>query len=74
MKIFSSQFRTYSRWLSAVFVDFLYVDFVICNHYGKNKTGTEAVLIKQSCWAEAIAAEAVKITSTKRYGIIGESP
>ena len=34
-------------WISAVFV-VLYVDFVICNHYGKNKTGTEAVLIKQS--------------------------
>ena len=39
----------------------LYVDFAICNHYGKNKTGTEAVFIKQRCWAEAEAAEAGKI-------------
>ena len=36
--------------------------------------GTEADLIKYSCWAEAEAAEAGKIISTKRYGIIGELP
>ena len=36
--------------------------------------GTEAELIKQSCWAEAEAAEAGKIISTKRCGIIGEPP
>ena len=35
----------------------LYVDFAICNDFGKNKMGTEADLIKQSCWAEAEAAE-----------------
>ena len=40
---------------------------------GKNKMGTEAELIKQSCWDEAEAAEAGKI-STKRCGIIGEPP
>ena len=48
--------------------------FVICYHYGKIKTGSEADLIKQSCWAEAEVAEAGKIISTKRYGIIGEPP
>ena len=36
--------------------------------------GTEADLIKQSCWAEAEAAKAGKIIGTKRYGIIGEPP
>ena len=52
----------------------LYVDFVIRNRYEKNKTRTEAVLMKQSSWAEAEAAEAGKIISTKRYGNIGEPP
>ena len=47
---------------------------IICNHYGKTKTGSEADHIKQSCWAEAEMAEAGKIISTKRYGIFGEPP
>ena len=40
-----------------------HVDFVICNDHGKNKMGTEADHIKQSCWAEAEAAEEGKIIS-----------
>ena len=42
---------------------YAHVDFVICNDYGKNKMGTEADLLKQSCWAEAEAAEEGKIVS-----------
>ena len=53
---------------------FLFVDFAMCFDYRKNKMGTETNLFKQSCWAEADAAEAGKIISTKRYGIIGEPP